>query len=248
MINFLDFSNKKIMVVGASSGIGRATAILLAQLGASLVLVARNLSKLNEAKDLLEQPEKHMVLPYDITKSESYKELFDQAVDNGVKLSGLVYSAGSAKVLPLRVISYNEYESVFKVNFYSFVAMTQFYAKKKYNVGGSIVGISALNVHYPQKCMTLYSASKAAVEAAIRNLALELSGQKIRINSVIPGAVNTPMAKIVEEDTLNAIVAKQLLGMQMPEQIANLIVYLLSDRSDAITGRNIFVDGGMLGQ
>ncbi|MBR4153935.1 MAG: SDR family oxidoreductase [Paludibacteraceae bacterium] len=96
--------------------------------------------------------------------------------------------------------------------------------------------------------MTLYSASKAAVEAAVRNLALELSGQQIRINSVIPGAVNTPMAKNVEENILNAIVAKQLLGMQVPEQIANLIVYLLSDRSDAITGRNIFVDGGMLGQ
>ena len=121
-------------------------------------------------------------------------------------------------------------------------------AKKKYNIGGSIVGISALNAHYPQKCMTLYSASKAAVEATIRSLALELSGQHIRINSVIPGAVNTPMAKSVELHTLNTIVAKQLLGIQSPEQIANLISFLLSDKSDAITGRNIFVDGGMLGQ
>ena len=247
-MRFMDFSNKKIMVVGASSGIGRATAILLSQLGASLVLVARNLSRLNETKDLLEQPERHIILSYDITKYESYKELFDQAVANGIKLSGLVYSAGTAKVLPLRVISYNEYESIFKVNFYSFLTMAQFYAKKKYNNGGSIVGISALNAHYPQKCVTLYSASKAAVEAAIRSLALELTTQQIRINSVVPGVVNTPMAKSVEIDTLNTIVARQLLGMQSPEQIANLIVFLLSDRSNAITGRNIFVDGGMLGQ
>lgn len=245
---FIDFSNKKIMIVGASSGIGRATAILLSKLGANLVLVSRKSEQLNETRALLEQAEKHIVLPFDVSNFDNYKELFDKATLNGEKLSGLVYTAGIAKALPLRIITYGDYEGVFRINYYGFLAMTKFYAKRKYNNGGSIVGVSALNAHYPQKCMTIYSASKAAIEATIRSLALELAGQQIRINSVIPGAVNSPMAKDIDRSTLDAIVAKQLLGMQTAEQIANLIVFLLSEKANAITGRNLFVDGGMLGQ
>lgn len=247
-MNFMNFSNKKIMIVGASSGIGRATAILLSQLGASLVLVARNFNRLDETRCLLEQPEKHLVISYDATKYDGCKALFDQAIDDGKKLSGMVYAAGVAKVVPLRILTYSDYENIFNVNFYGFLAMTQYYAKRKYNSGGSIVGISALNAHYPQKCMTLYSASKAAIETSVRNLAIELAAQQIRINSIIPGAVDTPMARSAEEGMFNSIVEKQLLGLQKPEEVANLIVFLLSERATAITGRNLFVDGGMLGQ
>ena len=129
-----------------------------------------------------------------------------------------------------------------------FVNVVNLFAKKKYNAGGSIVAVSAVNAHYPQKCMTLYASSKLAVEAAVRTLSLELADQGIRINSVIPGAVDTPMTKEVNALMLESIASKQLLGMQKPEQIADFIVYLLSDRANAITGRNLFSDGGMLGQ
>lgn len=245
---FIDFSGKKIMVIGASSGIGQATAILLDKLGAKLILVSRNTENLKKTKNMLVNSDDHMVITYDSTEFANSKVLFDRAILDGQKLSGFVYCAGMAKAIPLRVISYNEYCNIFSTNYYGFVNLVQCFAKRKYNDGGSIVGISALNSHYPQKCMTLYSASKAALESTVRTLAIELSDINIRINSVIPGAVDTPMSEGIEKEALGRIISKQLLGMQKPDEIANLIAFLLSNRSSAITGRNIFVDGGMLGQ
>ena len=148
----------------------------------------------------------------------------------------------------MRAISFKDYDLLFSVNYYGFLNMVQHYSRRKYNNGGSVVAISAVNKHYPQKCMTLYAASKAAIEASVRTLAIELSDLNIRINSVVPGAVNTPMAASVEEEALTRIVSRQLLGMQEPGEIANVIAFLLSDSASAITGRNIFADGGMLGQ
>lgn len=247
-MSFIDFFERKIMVVGAASGIGRQTSILLSKLGGNVVLVDKNEDKLLEVKAELDNVGKHIAVTYDVTDKTEGKGLFDQATWDGQKLDGLVYTAGIAKPIPLRVISYQEYESIFSINYFGFVNCVSLYAKKKYNNGGSIVGISAVNAHNPQKCMTLYAASKAAIEASVKTLALELAAQNIRINAIIPGAVATPMSDSVDKDTLNNIVARQLLGLQDPERIAEYIVFLLSCRSGAVTGRSLYADGGMLGQ
>lgn len=236
------------MIAGASSGIGQATSVLLSRLGAKLVLVSRDADRLEVTKDMLLWPAAHTVIPYDSTDLESCKDVFDKAVADGKKLSGFVYCCGTAKAIPLRAVSYTEYSNIFFVNYYGFLHMIKYFAKRKYNDGGSIVAVSALNAHYPQKCMTVYASSKAAIEAAVRTLAVELADVNIRINSVIPGAVDTPMSGCVDKTTLERIISRQLLGMQQPDEIANLIAFLLSARSGAITGRNIFTDGGMLGQ
>ena len=110
------------------------------------------------------------------------------------------------------------------------------------------MGVSAINAHYPQKCMSIYAASKGALEASVKTLALELCCQGIRINSVIPGAVETPMSEFIEEETKKQIEGRQLLGMEQPGQIADVIAYLLSDRSSCMTGRNVYADAGLLGQ
>lgn len=245
---FIDFTGKKIMVVGASSGIGQAAAILLAEMGAKVVLISRSAGNLEVTRTNLANTGEHIAIPYDVTEFDKCKTVFDEAISDGQKLNGLVYCAGIAKAIPLRVISYNEYNRIFSVNYFGFVNMTQCFAKRKYNCGGSIVAVSALNSYYPQKCMTVYSASKAAVASAVRTLAIELAEAGIRINSVIPGAVDTPMTERVDKDILESIVLKQLLGMQKPKEIADVIAFLLSDRAGSITGRNIFADGGMLGQ
>lgn len=245
---FIDFSDKKIMVVGAASGIGRQTSILLAKLGASVVLVDRNSEKLLEARAELDNIGRHIAVAYDVTDYNAGKGLFDKATQDGQKLDGLVYTAGIAKPIPLRVITYQEYENLFSINYFGFVNCVNLYAKKRYNNGGSIIGVSAINAHNPQKCMTVYAASKAAIEASVKTLSLELADQNIRINAIIPGAVATPMSESVNKDTLNNIVAKQLLGIQNPERIADYIAFLLSDRSGAVTGRSLYADGGMLGQ
>lgn len=236
------------MVIGGASGIGKQTAILLSKLGAQVVVVDLDNERLQKICDDLESPDRHIAVAYDVKNVEGCKELFDHAVTDGKKLDGLVYCAGIAKAVPLRIMSYPEYQNIFSVNFYGFIQSVSMYAKKKYNNGGSIVGISAVNAHNPQKCMTLYAASKAAIEAAVKTMSLELADQGIRINAVIPGAVSTPMAAAVNPDMLNTIVSKQLLGMTTPEQIADYMAFLLSDRSAAVTGRSLYADGGMLGQ
>ena len=246
-MNFVNFFGRKIMVIGGASGIGRQTAILLSQLDAKVVLVDHDEEKLKAVHNELSGSAEHMAGTYDVKDTEACKTLFEKSIQDGEKLNGLVYCAGIAKAVPLRVMSYTEYNNIFSINFYGFINTASMFAKKKYNAGGSIVGISAVNAHNPQKCMTLYAASKAAVEAAVKTMALELTDQNIRINSVIPGAVATPMLETVNKDTLDTIVSKQLLGIQTPEQIADFIVYLLSDRSGAITGRSLYADGGMLG-
>ena len=246
-MSFVDFSGKKIMVIGSASGIGRQTSILLSQLGASIVLVDKDENMLYDVKKMMPDNFKHFVFAYDVKNIEAGKSLFDEAVKDGVKLDGLVYTVGVAKPVPLRVMSYKEFENIFLVNYFGFINCVSLYAKKKYNNGGSIVGISAVNTHNPQKCMTLYAATKAAIESSVKTLALELVDQNIRINAVIPGAVATPMSNSVNIETLNSIVSKQLLGIQKPEEVANFIVFLLSNRSSAVTGRCIYADGGMLG-
>ena len=245
---FFDFSNKKIMVVGGDSGIGRQTVLLLDQLGASVVIVGRNNEKLMDVKACLSNSRSHLYLQYDVTDFSGCKDLFESAILDGKKLDGLVYSAGIAKAVPLRIMTADEYNSIFAVNYFGFVNMVSMYSKRKFNTGGSIVGISAVNVHVPQKCMTLYASSKAAVEAAVKTMALELADQRIRVNAVIPGAVASPMSDMIDKDTMEEIVSHQLLGMLTSEQIANFIVFLLSDKSSAITGRSIYADGGALGQ
>lgn len=246
-MSFVNFFGRKIMVIGAGSGIGKQTAILLSELGARIVLIDKNDENLSTVKSELKEPEEHICLPYDVRDIDTGKAVFDQAVTDGQKLSGLVYCAGIAKAVPLRVMSYAEYNNIFDVNFFGFMNAVSLYSKKKYNNGGSIVGISAVNVHNPQKCMTLYAASKSAIEASVKTMSLELADQNIRINAVIPGAVATPMVELMNKDTLSSIVSRQLLGIQAPKQIADFIAFLLSDRSSAVTGRSLYADGGMLG-
>ncbi len=247
-MSFVDFNEKKIMVIGAASGIGRETSILLSELGARVVVVDRNEEKLKETLQALNDPDRHISLVYDVCDFGGCKEIFDSAIEDGQKIDGLVYCAGIAKPVPLRVMSEIEYNKIFSVNYFGFVNAVSVYSKRKYNSGGSVVGISAVNTHNPQKCMTLYASSKAAVEGAVKTMALELADQNIRINSVIPGAVDTPMSEAVDTDIRNAIVSRQLLGIQKPRQIAEVIAFLLSDSSSAITGRSMYCDGGMLGQ
>ena len=142
-MDFLNLQNKKIMVTGASSGIGQAIAVLLSRYGSQVVLVARNVGKLQDTMDMLENRSVHQVLPYDLRDFEHYDFLFREAVKDGKKLSGLVHSAGVVKVIPIRSIRKAAIDEIFEVNFVSFLYLVSFFSKKKFSDGGSIVGISA---------------------------------------------------------------------------------------------------------
>ena len=170
------------------------------------------------------------------------------AVSDGSMIDGMVYTVGVASASPLRGLLAKTIEDILRVNFTSFMLAVSLFTKKKYSHGGSVVALSAANAHYPQKCMSVYAASKAAIEAAVQSMAIELRDLNIRINAVIPGATDTPMTDSLDDAVVESIVKRQLLGIIDPRDIASAVCFLLSEDSKAITGRSMYVDGGMLGQ
>ena len=233
MINPMELTGKRIMVTGASSGIGRETAILLSNLGAQVVLLGRD---------------GHVSISLELREFEKYADAFKQIKETGKKLDGFVHCAGIAKVIPLKVVSANVIQDMFAVNYVSFMELIKHFAKKTNSDGGSVVCLSAINAHYPQKCMSVYAATKGALEMAVSSLAVELFEKKIRVNAVVPGPIATPMAASFSEVSgeESNIVGQQLMALGEPADIANMTAYLLSDASKFITGRKFYVDGGRL--
>ncbi len=241
-----------ILVTGASSGIGRETAVSLSKGGSKLVLVSRNEKDLMDTLSLMSNRDAHLVVPYDLCDFDNYGNLFDQIKDSGFILKGMVHCAGISRIIPLRAINKNNSMDIFDIHYFAFLELVKWYAKRGISEGGSIVGVSSINVHTPQKCMTAYASAKAAMESACRTLALELAEKNIRINSVVVGGISTKMSENVstvltgvKSDYVNPV-ARQLLGIGTPEQIVGVIKFLLSEESSFITGREIYADGGLL--
>ncbi len=247
-MDWIDLSQRKILITGASSGIGRAVAVLASRLGAYTVLCARSKERLAETQAMLDKPGRSLWIDFDLREFGCYESVFRQAVSDGRKLDGMVHCAGIAKVLPLRIMNHEAVTETMDINFSSFLCLMGMYAKNKYSDKGSVVAVSSANAHYPQKCMSAYAASKAALEAAVKTLAIELAPRQTRINCVIPGSVGTPMVKGMDADVMKHFLDRQLLGLEKPEQIANIILFLLSDAASCITGRSVYADGGLLGQ
>lgn len=252
VLNLGRFSGRTYLVTGASSGIGKALGQRIAADGGRVVMIARDRQKLEKTMSEMPKSEDHLIIDYDLTDFEHYNEIFSRIKKEGVKLDGLVHCAGIADVLPLRIMNRNNALKLFDIHYFAFIELVKFYVKKGISDGGSIVGVSAMNVHTPQKCMTAYAAAKSAVESACKTLALELTEKGIRINSVIVGGVATNIAGNMSEvvaavgSTYENPVQRQLLGTEKPEQIADVISFLLSDESSCITGRALYADAGLL--
>ncbi|MDP1510654.1 SDR family oxidoreductase [Paenibacillus sp. CMAA1739] len=248
--NPLDFRERKILVTGASSGIGKATAIYLSKLGAQIILNGRNEERLNETMLQL-TGENHQILAADLAKEEELSHIFDQVVQDGIKLNGMVHCAGIPYVMPLQSLSKKRLSEVMEANFFPFIELVRQYAKKKYSSGGSIVCISSILSVQPRAYETGYIASKAAMNVAVTSLAFELVKKGIRINGILAGNIMTEMVQetlkeYANEEHLNNVIEKSLLGVGEPDDIASVCAFLLSDMARFITGRNMYADGGFL--
>lgn len=244
MYNPFTLEGKTILVTGASSGIGRTTAIECSKLGATLVLTGRNEEALLEAKAQL-QGDNHLHLIADLSDEKNCEELVKQLP----VLDGCVSNAGMGKMLPVQFYSMEVLEDVFKINsFAPMLLLKHLVKKKKLKNPSSVVftaSISGYNNVAPAN--GIYGASKSALSAYMKYAALELAGKGIRCNAVHPGRVNTPLIAnrlLSQEDVEKDMEQYPLKRYAEPEEVAYAIIYLLSDASAFVTGSNLVIDGG----
>lgn len=244
MANPFSLEGKTVIVTGASSGIGKATAILCAEMGAKVVALGRNEQRLAETMAQL-QGEGHVLSAFDLNDEKA----MDAAIAALSLIDGVACCAGVANMNPFQFVAKEEMDRVFSANFFSPVMLVNKLLKaKKLQKGSSVVFVSSVDgpkvVHAGN---SVYSASKSALVGMARNMAVDLVGKKIRVNSVLPGTTDTEMirtANVTEEILQETAKTLPMKRFATPQEIANAIVFLLSDASSYITGAELLVDGG----
>lgn len=234
--------NKTIVITGAGSGIGRATAQMCDSLGARLILLDLNEDGLYNTFATLKK-DNHSFIVIDLTKQLDYDKLIKKVAEQ--QINGLVHCAGISSRKPLNCLKREGFAKVMDINFYSFVELVKIITKRGRMVdGGKIVVMSSISSIKGFKAKTEYCVSKAAVDAFVRCMALELAPRKICINSVMASEVLTPMAIEAKKLNLNNSTYDTPLGPSKPEEVAAAISFLLCDATSTITGTSILIDGG----
>lgn len=247
----IDLSGKVILITGASSGIGRACAILAAKSGAALILIGRDIQKLELVRQQLGNGN-HLFYSLDITKYDDIEPIIQDAVSKVGKISGFIQSAGVENTKPLQVMKPGIYENMFATNVFSGFEIARIISRSKYisSERASFVFISSVMGLAGEKGKLAYCSSKAAIIGGVKSMALELANKKICVNSISPGIVKTEMSnllfKTLPESSREYIINKHPLGLGEPEDVANLCMFLISDLSKWITGSNIVIDGGYM--
>ena len=245
--NPFSLKGKTVLVTGAAGGIGSATAIACAQLGARLVLTDIREDALADALARLPESlsgEPHLAVPSDLTDAEQLSAL----VDACPALDGLVCNAGVMKLTLTQFITEEELVRIQKINLNAPILLTRtLLKKKKINKGGSIVfTASAAGVFRVSAGNGIYATTKCGIDAFMRTVALEMGPKGIRCNSVNPGMVETALiGSFTPEQKEKEMLNYPLRRFAKPEDIANGIVYLLSDASSFVTGTALKIDGGM---
>ena len=244
MYNPFTLENKTILVTGASSGIGKATAIECSRLGAKVVVTGRNEERLNQTLAELEG-EGHQAIVADLSSEDGVNVLVDQCP----QIDGLVNNAGSTIMVPTQFVSREKLMQVLEVNTVAPIMLTQqLLKKKKLGKGASVVitdSISGVKIASPGN--VLYSTSKSAINGFVKNAALDLASKNIRVNAVCPGMIDTHIldnGSVTAEDVEADMKKYPLRRYGKPEEVAYAIIYFLSDASGFTTGANLVIDGG----
>ena len=247
MYNPFSLEGKTILVTGASSGIGQGIAIVCSKMGAKVVLNGRNETRLKETFESLEG-EGHIMIPSDLSSQDG----IDYLVEKSPSLNGIVHSAGIPKICGVKHISRSIIEDVVNVNEIAPILLTSgLLKKKKIQKQSSIVFISSLaGVYTTNIGEAPYATTKSAISGFSKSAAYELAAQGTRVNAICPGMVVTHMVTSGNPDFDNEETVKEMLSRYplkrfgTPEDIANGVVFLLSDASSWMTGTNMVIDGG----
>ena len=244
MYNPYSLEGKTILVTGASSGIGQATAIECSKMGATVIITARDRNRLNHTFELLEG-NGHQILTCDLNDNDQIVSLTKEIPE----IQGLVSNAGYTKIAPLQFIDGDDLKGMLQVNTIAHIMLLKNLVKaKKIKKGASVVFTSSLaGLGYTTVGNSMYTACKGAISAFVKGAAKELAIKGIRVNAVCPGMVETNILndnvvskEQIEEDKKTY----PLKRYGKPEEVAWAMIYLLSDASAWTTGTNLILDGG----
>lgn len=243
--NPFSLEGKTVMVTGASSGIGRETAISCSKMGAKVIITGRNKERLQETFDSL-CGDSNVQLIADLTKQDELENL----VNNVDKIDGLVLCAGKSCSLPVLFSTREKFDEIYNVNFFSPVELLRLLAKKKcFQLNSSVVvmvSIGGTGRWTPGNA--IYGSSKAALKSMVQYFAIELAPKKIRVNGICPGMVETPLIQggtLTQEQLDEDRNKYPLKRYGQPADVANGAIYFLSDASSWVTGSSLVIDGGI---
>lgn len=246
MNNRFNLSGKRIIVTGASSGIGRQCAVSFSASGAELLLLDKNEEGLIETQNMIGTG--CQVLPVNLTDYPLVETSVEKIKSTFGKIDGLVNCIGISSVLPIGFLTPEELGKFFTVNVIASTNLTRLLLKGGMNRGGSIVFIASVMSIVGESGKTHYSMTKGALLSGVRSMALELAGRNIRVNTISPGVIVTPinanLPHIADPQKRQETESRHPLGLGEPEDIANGCQFLLSDASKWMTGQNLVIDGG----
>ena len=242
--NPFSLKDRHVLVTGASSGIGQAIAVECSKMGARVTVLGRDQQRLNQTMAELEGGG-HSAVSLDLCNTAEL-ESFVSGLDG---LDGLVHAAGITRTAPAKFISKDDFQEIMTLNVYAPMELTKLLLlNKKIKKEASLVFISSVTGGLlPYQGQGVYAASKGALSAYAKVLALELAARKIRVNSILPAMVRTKLVASLGVDSaaLDADEQRYPLGYGAPEDVAWATVYLLSNASRWMTGNNLVIDGGV---
>lgn len=245
--NPFSLADKHVLVTGASSGIGRAIALSCARMGARVTATGRDEVRLGQTLEALghisDAP--HGSIVADLTQADDRKRLVAELNGN---IDGLVHSAGISRLCPVRMMSADHLQEVQRTNVEAPVLLTQqLLGSGRIQANGSIVFIASIAAHIGVAGVGAYSASKAALLAMSRCLAMEVVKRGIRVNCLSPALVETPLLEATEQLLGSLEQQKKLypLGFGHPDDVANAAIFMLSNASRWVTGTTLIMDGGL---
>lgn len=240
---------KYILIVGASSGIGAATARSLSDSNTTVLLLARRKEKLLEVQKQLSGDSE--IFSCDVSDYRQIGSFFDYIKEKGIKLSAMIYTTGVCFVKPIKTMECGELEHMFKTNVFGFFEMCRHFQSPKVSErGASIIALSSYASVSNEAGMSAYSMTKSAINSAVKVMSKEFAKREIRVNAILPAHV---MSKMASEDNdwndseIQEIREKQALGIIPIEEIVSLIRFLLSDETKHMTGELLTISAGYYG-
>ena len=248
-VPFVDFGGRWVALTGASSGIGRAIAVELARRSARVMLIGRNEANLKETGSLM-PPDSGRIVVQDLRRVEELMGLVRDHVEKSGRIYGLCYCSGIVETRPLGSFQAAGFRDMVDVNVTAGLELARAVCRRDVltEEGGALLFIASIYGNVGMPGQMAYSATKGALQAAARSLSIELARRKIRVNTLSPGLVRTPMTEaafaMLSKQQVSELEAAHPLGTGTPEDVARAAAFLLAPQSGWITGTDVVIDGG----